>query len=323
MIKNPVGKFCILALSLVVIVGCGDLPESSEVPGNTGNPEEEPAIDKRDPTNTIDVPDKTEGEPDTIQNVDEIKGKPELPPVKRVLDESNEFPFVGVITYGGSLRCTGTIIEHGLMVTAKHCFKTIPSASRLKTIDLGFPYDGIFDSNDVKVTGNDILELFHDGDGNDLAYIRYTASATEGKVPLPDFPVVKEVPSVGTDLVVVGFPSQADRKFRKLITENCQVLDRSGFLGPKPRDEGYDGKLFDSDCGAWFGNSGGPFFTVSYDENGARVLEGFVGVVTHTFDVDSLGNIQKEFIINDSFGEYVRTVNFSPFAQANVDFLLN
>ena len=311
-----------MSFLFLAVGACGVLPENLQSGGDeTEDASAQP--EDRDSSNSDPGPVvKPEGEPETVVDLEEIKGSTDLPPVTRDLDVSNEFPFVGVITYAGALRCTGTLIEHGLFVTAKHCFKSIPSAANLKKISLGFPSDGIQDGNDIQVSGDKITELFHDGPGNDLAYIRYDSSQTEGKVPLPNFPIVREVPEVGTQLVVVGFPSQSDKKLRKVVTSNCQVLDRSGILGPKPRDAGYDGMLFDSDCGAWFGNSGGPFFTVSVNEEGTRTIESFVGVVTHTFDVDALGTILPEFTLEDSFGSYVRTVNFSPFAQANVDFLL-
>ena len=313
----------VLAVLFLSIVGaCGALPENlqsgQDEKEDSPSQSEGPDVDNPDP----EPPVKHAGEPDKIVDLDEIKGSIDLPAVSRALDVNNEFPFVGVVTYAGALRCSGTLIEHGLFVTAKHCFKSIPSAADLRKIGLGFPFDGMLDGNDIQVDGEGIAELFHDGPGNDLAYIRYDSSLTDGKVALPSFPIVKVVPEVGTQLVVVGFPSQSDRKLRKVVTSNCQVLNRSGILGPKPRDEGYDGKLFDSDCGAWFGNSGGPFFTVSSNEDGTRTLESFVGVVTHTFDVDLLGSILPEFTLKDSFGSYVRTVNFSPFAQTNVDFLL-
>jgi hypothetical protein len=206
-------------------------------------------------------------------------------------------------------------MEHGTFLTAKHCFRTLPQGDDLLKVGLGFPLDGIQDEKDLVVKGSSLREIRYDGAGNDIAYIFYDAAATEGAFQTPDFPVLGEVPAVGTELAVVGFPSQKDGIYRKLVTENCQVLDKSGTIPPLPKDPGYDGLLFDSNCAAWFGNSGGPFFTIGRNSEDNRVVTGLAGVVTHTFAVDGLGEILADSIASDQFGKMVLTVNFSPFAQ--------
>lgn len=266
-----------------------------------------------------------EGVEKTGSDQDEVQ-KVEVNAVRSLADKG-EFPYVGIVTYKGAIRCSGMILKHGVFATAKHCFKSeTTTALELLKYSLGFTLDGIVDESptDVIVKGAELRELRFDGEGNDIAYFIYVASATEGKVTIPDFSHLEEVPTVGADLALVGFPSYSDKVKRKIMTLGCQRLDREGVLeSPLPKDPVvYDGKVFDTDCGAWFGNSGGPVFSGTLEGSAKFTPNGVAGVVTHTFDVDEEGVILKSAMAEDAFGAFVATVNFSPFTQATQDGLI-
>ena len=120
----------------------------------------------------------------------------------------------------------------------------------------------------------------------------------------------------GTLMTTVGFPSSSDRVLRKVGTYDCVRLDKSGVIDPSRFDTGYEGTLYDTNCAAWKGNSGGGFFTVKYDSEGRMIPLSLEGVVTHTFDLTSSGSIDPAKTGSDSFGAYVETVNYSAFKDA-------
>ena len=268
---------CLIS-SLSVVTGCG---QDSK---------------KKDPTTQAGGP---EGEPSAV--------------VRSVAESS--FPSVGMVTVNGNLRCSGLILKHGVFATAKHCFwGDNPSKS---TLGLVFTGDsGVVDSTAIKVPSSSMYELNMDGEGNDIAYVIYDGNTTKNKVTLTTTNIIAEPPVADTPMSLVGFPSPKDRTIRKLVSKPCKRLDKEGTIEPNDTDKkGYDGQLFDTDCGAWFGNSGGPLFVM--DAEDPTVVIGTVGVVTHTFDIDEKGEIPDSAIVTDSFGTYVKTVNFSSYGSAN------
>jgi hypothetical protein len=226
----------------------------------------------------------------------------------------DSYTSVGLVTVGGNLRCSGLILKHGVFATAKHCFwSDNPDKSTLGLIFTAA--SGIIGDDSIKVPASDIKELNLDGDGNDIAYVIYDASKTKGKVVLTTTNIMREPPAPDTPMSLVGFPSPVDRVYRKLVTAPCKRLDKEGTIEPNATDEkGYDGELYDTDCGAWFGNSGGPLFVM--DAADPTKVVGTVGVVTHTFDIDETGAIPDAALITDTFGTYVKTVNFSCYKDA-------
>ncbi|MBF0442902.1 MAG: hypothetical protein HQK54_13430, partial [Oligoflexales bacterium] len=169
------------------------------------------------------------------------------------------YPGVGRVTKNGSHLCSGTIIKHGVFAMAKHCFRGgVPTVATAGTMGLYFPLDGVVGSETIVVTGSSIKEVILDGDGNDIAYIIYDASQTSGRVSI-DAPVTSDSPPTsGMNVNLVGFPSPTDRIYRKLISGNCKATGKTGTIPPMKNDEGYDGLLYETNCIAWFGNSGGP-----------------------------------------------------------------
>ena len=98
---------------------------------------------------------------------------------------------------------------------------------------------------------------------------------------------------------------------RRLISENCETTGRTGYLPPMETDPGYSGLLYDTNCGAWFGNSGGPIYAV--DDNGQPTA--LLGVVTHTFDLLlPSGNLDTAKEGSDAYGTHVTTTNMSSFS---------
>jgi hypothetical protein len=228
------------------------------------------------------------------------------------------FDFVGVITSGGSLRCSGSILSHGIFVSARHCFTgNEVSASDNSNFKLMFPKNGLVDNQTERIAVEAIEYDSSEGGVNDIAYIFYDASQTEGQIELPNIEInTTSVVAPGTQMTTVGFPSSPDRVLKKVGTYYCQRLEKSGSIEPSRFDNGYDGILYDTDCGAWKGNSGGVLYTVSYDENGDLRPLSIEGVVTHTFDLTSQGYIDPNKTKSDDFGDYVVTVNYSAFKDA-------
>lgn len=226
----------------------------------------------------------------------------------------DSYTSVGMVTVSGNLRCSGLILKHGVFATAKHCFwSDNPDKSTLGLIFTAS--SGIIGTDSIKIPSSAIKELALDGDGNDIAYVIYDASKTKDKVELTTTNIIKEPPVPDTPMSLVGFPSPSDRTYRKLATAPCKRLDKEGTIEPNATDvKGYDGELYDTDCGAWFGNSGGPLFVMDADD--PTKVVGSVGVVTHTFDIDASGEIPDSALVTDSFGTYVKTVNFSCYKDA-------
>ena len=222
-------------------------------------------------------------------------------------DTSGRFAFVGFGTYrtgfGGEIPlCTYSIVKHGLLLTAKHCFTHVGSPSnpaQVKNLKVTFP--GL-----VSLSGGDLKDIVLDPGPNDLAYVTYEAARTAALISLPPMRIATALPSLDTPLLMPGFPN-APAALRKLIvSQPCTLNGRHGTFPPKPKDAGYEGELWEMACPAWRGQSGSPLIEV--------VEEGLVihGVLTHTFQVKADGAIDPAVIQSDKVGSFVPLSMFSP-----------
>ena len=232
--------------------------------------------------------------------------------------EFQKFPFVGIVKYNNGPVCTGFLIRHGVLATAKHCFShhNIDDLNfEPNKLRLVFPKkNGNIDFNNVTVEKEDILKLVLDSGSNDLAYIIYKREKTRTEITLPPFEVnLDEEILDETDVFRVGFPMGENHVFDKVLTKDCQFTGKTDFFRPTITDPGYEGLLYDTDCPAWFGDSGGPIFE-NNKESKKMVIH---GVLTHTFEVNFAGEIEESSKETDSIGEYVKTSNFSPFRLAD------
>jgi hypothetical protein len=231
---------------------------------------------------------------------------------------ASKAPEVVLITYSRSLRCTGTILGHGVVLTARHCFDNgIPK-------ELGQIEIQIEDEvSSTKLTITDILSLNFDSGENDIAWLTYPpeqslAIQSISKVPLNRTSVPKE----GDQLTLIGYPQNDTGSLIKLETAPCLRLNREGKILPLPSDPGYIGTLYGTNCIAWRGNSGGPLFSMKKTDSGL-VRDQLIGIVTHTFDLTAEGSILSSALGKDQFGTYVKTVNFSSLKDAkDVDLYL-
>ncbi|MDG9671922.1 serine protease [Hahella sp. CR1] len=209
--------------------------------------------------------------------------------------------------------CTGLILKHGLVVTAKHCFR---DDSKKGNYYLAYSEDSSIDQNDLYIP---VASFEYDSavEGiNDLAIVHYDPGYTEGKLALKDTPLnFGPAPETGAALFSVGYPIVKTQNTLRVSSAKCQRKQRSGKLLPSPKSPGYDGVLFDTDCPAFWGNSGAPVFSARYDEQGNVELISLEGVITHTFDLVSNGDLDYRKMKHDAFGPYM-TSNYSPLGQS-------
>ncbi len=234
-----------------------------------------------------------------------------------------QFPFVGLIKYENGLVCTGFLVKHGVLATAKHCFshRDINELNfeprKLKVSFFTEEVDPFFPQLPLIIEGNDIIKLVLDSGSNDIAYIIYKRESTIDKIQLPKMEVnTDEDISNETHVFRVGFPMGENHVFDKVLTKNCQFTGKTDFFHPTITDPGYEGLLYDTNCPAWYGDSGGPVFekVKNDDPKSTMVIH---GVLTHTFEVNFAGEIEDSSKETDSIGEYVKTSNFSPFRLAD------
>ena len=232
--------------------------------------------------------------------------------------DNDQFPSVGLIKYQGSISCAAFIIRHGVLATAKHCFThhdiTSENFDTTKVRILLPKKGGNVDFQNLELTGEDVYKLVLDSGSNDIAYILYNRKKTLDEVDLVKFQLNDQNDvEDGTELFRAGFPQGTDTVFDKVITSGCSFAGNTGFFEATITDPGYEGMLFDTDCPAWFGDSGGPVFSAGKDVEGNDVTI-IHGVLSHTFEVDFAGDIMEAAILRDDIGEYVRTSMFSPFS---------
>ena len=216
-----------------------------------------------------------------------------------------------LITYNGALRCTGTILEHGVILTARHCFDN----GLERNIELiGIEIEGIRSETKLTITG--ISSLIFDSGNNDFAWLTYSKERTSSLKELQKVTLDREnIPVEGEQLSLIGYPVTGSGKLVKLVTMPCIRLKRQGQILPLPQDPGYLGTFYDTNCMAWRGNSGGPLFSMKTGASGLEMNK-LVGIVTHTFDLSARGAILETALSKDEFGTYVKTVNFSSITAA-------
>ncbi|WLQ17434.1 serine protease [Hahella aquimaris] len=209
--------------------------------------------------------------------------------------------------------CTGLILKHGLVVTAKHCFR---DDSKKGNYYLAYSEDGSINQNDLYIP---VASFEYDSavEGiNDLAVVHYDPGYTEGKLALKDIHLnFGPAPEAGAPLFSVGYPIVKTQSTLRVSSAKCQRKHRSGRLLSSPKSPGYDGVLFDTDCPAFWGNSGAPVFNARYDDLGNVELISLEGVITHTFDLVSNGDLDYRKMKHDAFGPYM-TSNYSPLGQS-------
>lgn len=232
--------------------------------------------------------------------------------------DNDQYPSVGLIKYQGSISCAAFILKHGVIATAKHCFThhdVTPENFDLNKVRILLPKTGgNVDFQNLELTGEDIYKLVLDSGSNDIAYILYNRNKTKDEIDLTKFQLNdQDDVENGTEIFRAGFPQGTDTVFDKVITSGCSFTGKTGFFEPTITDPGYEGMLFDTDCPAWFGDSGGPVFSHGTDIEGNKVII-IHGVLSHTFEVDFVGDLMTDAIMRDDIGEYVRTSMFSPFS---------
>lgn len=220
---------------------------------------------------------------------------------------SDEYPWIGKINQYNRMFCSAWILEHGLAVTAKHCFTH--RGLNQRDVDQSLSsYSLLFGTNQqsVSVKSASIRHIQFDSGANDLVFIVYDPTQTMS-IPFQSQVVLDPVPA-NTPMKLGGFPSP---KFRRVISEGCRTTGYRNDFPARPRDPGYEGIFEDTTCGAWYGASGGVLFDV--DPSGAVFL---YGVVTHTFDVLSDGSLDPSKIQEDAFGSLATTM-FSPLRDSH------
>ncbi len=213
--------------------------------------------------------------------------------------------FVGQVKFQRG-KCSGFIVKHGLFVTAKHCFSHFDIDAQ------NFPAKGttiFFPGKDSGVLINTVWKLIFDSGENDIAYITYDPSLTASKIELGEFKVSRDI-DLEQDIFRAGFSGEESYSGDRILSRGCRFTKKTGYFPPMITDPGYEGLLYDTECPAWFGDSGGPVISM---------IEGkyyLLGVLSHTFEVDFAGEIPEESIERDVIGRYVKTSIISPFSEA-------
>jgi hypothetical protein len=232
---------------------------------------------------------------------------------------NDRFPQVGFLNYG-EISCASFILKHGVIATAKHCFthhdidelNFDPNKVKIRFAKKG----GNIDMDPLTLQGEDVLKLIMDRGSNDIAYIIYKREKTEEIMDLSSFEINSSSDvEDGLEIFRAGFPMGFNHVFDKVITSGCSFSGKTDFFQPTITDPGYEGMLFDTDCPAWYGDSGGPVFSTRVDDGNEITI--IHGVLSHTFDVDFAGNIREDAKGSDLIGEFVKTSMFTPFNLAS------
>lgn len=238
---------------------------------------------------------------------------------RRVI-KNQQFDNVGFILKDGKSNCSGTIIKHGVFLTAKHCFSGRQFGGEgLKFFSLSFITKDAPPEKPFVVSSDQLIRVFPDEGFNDLAYVLYKPEATMGKINLAVNIDESSNYEGLNSLMLIGFPKINLNEPQKISSENCFMGEISGRYRKYPKSLHYRGDLLDTTCPAYYGNSGGPVIGVklTQSDNGLTIKTTVIGVVAHTFNDENA--IQK-----DAFGIYVDNANFSPIKDAkNLNYVLN
>ena len=212
------------------------------------------------------------------------------------------YPFVGYgVISNRAAHCTYSIVRHGLLVTAKHCFEHRAQSGRpidLKTLSIHF-------QNEIPILPESILQLTLDAGDNDIAWVTYDPLATQNKIQLPEIKISNEILTQDIFVEMPGSPAvENPRKYINVVS--CRASGKIGTFPAKEFDPGYHGQLVETDCPAWYGQSGSPI----YGREGSVFV--LFGVLAHTFDVLENGRLDPDKLRSDSFGPYIQMSMFSP-----------
>ncbi len=220
----------------------------------------------------------------------------------------DHFKSVGVIAKGNNIICSGIAMKQGVFFTAKHCFpNTTNTITDTTDYSLRFSASGILDENQYIIPGGRINQILFEGQNSDIAFVIFSPEANDDLIFSDEYKISNTSNLEAQELKVVGYPQRNDPydSIKRIISTDCYVGIRQGEVF------GYDGDLVDTTCPAYWGSSGGPVFSVIDDE---LVL---IGVITHTFDLNQDGTIDRAKMIDDQFGTYT-TGNFSPFSRVEL-----
>jgi hypothetical protein len=223
---------------------------------------------------------------------------------QRTLDKG-AYPMVGRFSYR-QISCALFMAHPGILVTAKHCFThhdVDPDNIQLEYLRANFQDE---QNNKILLYGHQIKELVFDSGENDIAYLIFDPKEIEIEINFKNLNVeLNPIPNE-IEILHVGYPSGNER----VVSFDCQFSGETSYFEPRITDPGYEGILLNTSCPAWYGDSGGPVFSI--DENKKIQIW---GVLTHTFDVDMFGDLLEDQISEDHIGQYVMTSMFSPFSE--------
>ncbi|MGZ3695833.1 MAG: hypothetical protein ACXWQO_17200, partial [Bdellovibrionota bacterium] len=233
----------------------------------------------------------------------------------RRVDANGAFDFVGVLFLNDSPVCSVTILEHGIMVLARHCIDKgwfSEKGSKTKFVYLNVQFRAAQGGPVIRIDGSDFDQIGGDSGVNDLAYIRYSSALTSGQIKLPIFDFVRDRSRLleKPALFTVGFPMPGKvQRLQRFVSSPCSFDGREGEQPGQSKI--YHGPLLGTTCPAWYGSSGSLAFSHSDQPNHINVW----GLLSHTFSSDVNGQPLADSIRTDAWGPYTDS-NLSPFFLA-------
>lgn len=227
------------------------------------------------------------------------------------INGDSSYKSVGLLAFQGHSSCSGIVIKHGVFLTAKHCFLMRPfSEASLLSWSLHFLTNSPEAKGSIMIPGEKIKKIFLDKGDNDLAYVLYDPALTDNRISIEITDFIAEAPRQDDSARLVGFPAQ--EKFLnenpKVISKGCSFTGVVGKANNTLSGPEYRGILDGTNCGAYWGNSGGPAFVIDPATKGFTKL---AGVVTHTFATIADGSIDLSKIQTDGFGKFINDTNVS------------
>jgi hypothetical protein len=131
--------------------------------------------------------------------IDENSENKDLP--TRMLSDA-DYPSVGFMArHGGG--CSGTILKHGVFVTAKHCIVGYGNVDRTD-VNAGGPISGYTiyfpaaDEINADTLEIEIQKIILDGRANDIAYLIYDGKLTERVIAIDAEEILETTPQPNT-----------------------------------------------------------------------------------------------------------------------------